>query len=128
VLPVAEADSITGRLATVEARTGHQFVVVTVPSLGSHTIEDYGKTLGNYWGIGRKTINDGVLLIVAPNDRKVRIEVGYGLEQALRNDEAATIIDNAILPAFREGDLPRGIEGGVNGVIREIAPNLAKAA
>ena len=89
------------RLAALEKDTGHQFVVVTVPSLTGHTIEDYGVTLLRTWGIGRKNINDGVLLIVAPRERKVRIEVGYGLEGALRDEEAKAVIDTAILPAFR---------------------------
>ena len=112
--------AIAGRLAMLEQATGHQFVVVSVTSLGGHTIEDYGVTLGRTWKIGRKDINDGVMLIVAPRERKVRIEVGHGLEKALRDEEARAIIDSAILPAFRAGDYPRGIRAGVDGVIREI--------
>ena len=100
--------AIARKSATLEKATGHQFVVVTVNDLGGHSIEDYGVTLGRTWGIGRKGVDDGVLLIVAPNQRKVRIEVGYGLEKALRDDEAASIIRTAILPAFRAGDYPRG--------------------
>lgn len=128
LLPPASRAAIDGKLKALETRTRHQFVVVTVPSLGGHSIEDYGITLGRSWGIGRKNVNDGVLLIVAPNDRKVRIEVGYGLEKALRDDEAKSIIDTAILPAFRAGDFPRGIAGGVDGVIREISPSERLAA
>jgi uncharacterized protein len=128
VLPPADQSALAGELAALEKTTGHQFVVVTVPSLGGHAIEDYGKTLGNTWHIGRKDINDGVLLIVAPNERKVRIEVGYGLGKALRNDKAAAIINQAILPAFKAGDFPRGIAAGVDGVIREISPRERLAA
>ena len=128
LLPDASRTAIARKLAVLEQRTGHQFVVVTVPGLGGHTIEDYGVTLGRTWGIGRKDINDGVLLIVAPVERKVRIEVGYGLEQALRDEEARAIIDSAILPAFRAGDVPRGIAAGVDGVIREISPSERLAA
>lgn len=114
------------RLKAVEDRSKHQFVVVTVSSLGGHTIEDYGLHLGRTWGIGRKDHDDGVLLIVAPNERKVRIEVGYGLERALTDDEAANIIDDDILPAFRKGTMPEGIQAGASGIIREIAPeNMA---
>ena len=78
--------------------------------------------LGRRWGIGRKDIDDGVLLIVAPNERKARIEVGYGLEKALRDEEAGRIMRDAILPAFRAGDLPKGIAAGVDGIVREIGP------
>lgn len=112
----------------LEKATGHQFVVVTVTDLGGHRVEDYGLTLGRTWGIGRKGVNDGVLLIVAPNERKVRIEVGYGLEKALRNDEAASIIRTAILPAFRAGDLPRGIVAGVDAILLEIDSDKRQAA
>jgi len=128
LLPASSRTAIAGKLAALEQRTGHQFVVVTVPGLGGHPIEDYGVTLGRTWRIGRKDINDGVLLIVAPVERKVRIEVGYGLERALRDEEAKAIIDSAILPAFRAGDFPRGIAAGVDGVIREISPSERLAA
>jgi len=128
LLPAESRTAIVRKLAALEQRTGHQFVVVTVPGLGGHSIENYGVTLGRTWGIGRKGVNDGVLLIVAPVERKLRIEVGYGLERALRDDEARTIIDSAILPAFRAGDFPGGIAAGVDGVIREISPSERLAA
>ena len=128
LLPPASRAAINEKLAALETRTQHQFVVVTVPGLGGHPIEDYGVTLGRTWGIGRKGINDGVLLIVAPQERKVRIEVGYGLEKALRDEEAKAIIDTAILPAFRAGDYPRGIAAGADGIIREISPPERLAA
>lgn len=128
LLPPASRAAINEKLAALETRTHHQFVVVTVLALGGHPIEDYGVRLGRTWGIGRKGINDGVLLIVAPQERKVRIEVGYGLEKALRDEEAKAIIDTAILPAFRAGDYPRGIAAGVDGIIREISPPERLAA
>ncbi len=107
-------------LADLEHRTRHQFVVVTVADLNGATIENYGMALGNHWGIGRKDVNDGVLLIVAPNEHKVRIEVGCGLETALTNGEAKTIIDRDLLPRFRVGDMADGIEAGSRAIIREI--------
>lgn len=120
LLPQTLEAKLAARLASVEMRTKHQFVVVTVPSLGGHSIEDYGLTLGNYWGIGRKQFNDGVLLIVAPNEHRVRIEVGKGLEKTLTNEEAAGIIRNAILPRFGEQKMADGIMAGSEGIIREI--------
>jgi uncharacterized protein len=122
LLSAEQEATLTGELRSVEDRTKHQFVVVTVPSLGGHRIEDYGVYLGRSWGVGRKDVNDGVLLIVAPTERKVRIEVGYGLEQALKDEEAKRIIDDDILPRFRTGDMAGGIKAGADGIIEEIAP------
>lgn len=89
-------------------------------NLGGHDIADYGLRLGNYWGIGRAKFDDGVLLIVAPNERKVRIEVGNGLEKALRDDEADRIIQATILPRFRDKRMADGIIAGSEAIIREI--------
>jgi uncharacterized protein len=97
-------------------------VVVTVPNLHGQDIATFGVDLGRRLGVGRKDINDGVLLIVAPRERKARIEVGYGLEKALRDEDAGRIMRDAILPAFGAGDMPRGIAAGVDGIIREIGP------
>ncbi len=128
LLSPGDEAAISAKSAALEKATGHQLVVVTVPSLGGHPIEMYGLNLGRTWGIGRKDINDGVLLIVAPKERKVRIEVGYGLESALRDEEAGAIIQSAILPAFRKRDFPRGVSAGVDGIINEIGTLQRKAA
>lgn len=120
LLPADVEARLAGRLAEVEQRSRHQFVVVTVRSLGGHDIEDYGRTLGNYWGIGRRGEDDGVLLVVAPVERKVRIEVGKGLEKTLTDEEAAAIIQNGILPRFRAGQMSEGITAGSDNIIREI--------
>jgi uncharacterized protein len=120
LLSVSERRRLSNRLVDVEKQSKHQFVVVTVKSLGGHDIADYGVNLGRTWGIGRKCFNDGVLLIVAPNERKVRIEVGHGLEKALRDEEAGEIIRNEILPRFKEGKYPEGIAAGSEAIIREI--------
>ncbi|WP_448662396.1 TPM domain-containing protein [Sphingomonas sp. CJ20] len=122
LLPPAQEAALADRLADAEARTKHQFVVVTVTGLGGHAIEDYGRALGNFWGIGRARVNDGVLLIVALNERKTRVEVGYGLEKALTDGEAAHIIDSDILPSFRQGKMADGILAGSNAIIRETTP------
>jgi len=117
---------LASALAETERLTKHQFVVVTLPTLGGKPIERVGLALGNGWGIGRKGHNDGVLLIVAPNERKVRIEVGCGLEKTLTDDEAAAIIEQRILPRFRNGDFAGGILVGSAAIIREIGALGAK--
>lgn len=111
---------LTRALTETERTTRHQFVVLTLPSLDGKPIEQVGLAYGNGWGIGRKGYNDGVLLIVAPNERKVRIEVGCGLEKTLTDKEAVAIIDQRILPRFRKGDMESGILMGSAGIIREI--------
>ncbi|MDH7975559.1 TPM domain-containing protein [Sphingomonas sp. AR_OL41] len=127
LLSPAQEAALSAQSAALEKATGHQFVIVTVPGLGSHSIEDYGLHLGRYWGVGRKGVNDGVLLLVAPTERKVRIEVGYGLETTLSDPKAKTIIDRDILPAFRAGDLPRGIIAGAAAITHTLEPVGAKA-
>ncbi|WP_448660175.1 TPM domain-containing protein [Sphingomonas sp. CJ99] len=117
--PEREASLTTG-LAALEADGGHQLVVVTLASLAGRTIEEWGLRLGNGWGIGREDHDDGVLLIVAPNERRVRIEVGCGLERAMTDAEAKRIIDDAIVPAFDNGDYPAGILAGAAAIIAEI--------
>jgi uncharacterized protein len=117
LLTAAQEDELTGRLATLEQRTTDQLVVVTVPSLGGLRIADYTRALGNHWGIGRGDLDNGVLLVLAPNEREVRIEVGTGLRQVLTNELAARVIDNDILPQLRAGDIYPGISGGVEALI-----------
>jgi len=109
---------LTGKLADLETKTTIQLVVVTLRSLGGYSIEDYGYRLGRAWGIGQKGANNGVLLIVAPNEHKVRIEVGYGLEGTLPDATASIIIQNSILPRFRANDYPGGISRGVDEIIK----------
>lgn len=122
LLSAADEVSLTGKSAGLEARTKHQFVIVTVPTLGGKPIENYSLALGNHWGIGRKDANDGVLLVVAPKERKVRIEVGLGLEKALTNEEAAAILRDKVLPAFRDNKMRDGIVAGADAIIAEISP------
>lgn len=104
-------------LEGLEQKTSDQLVVVTLPSLQDTSIEDYGYQLGRAWGIGQQGKNNGVLLIVAPNERKVRIEVGYGLEGTLTDALTTLIIQNAILPQFRSGDYVAGIKAGVTDIV-----------
>jgi uncharacterized protein len=124
--PASEA-SLVGKLAAVERDFGPQFVVVTVPTLQGYPIEDYGVQLGRHWGIGHKERNDGVLLIVAPSERKVRIEVGYGLERRVTDPFAAKVIREAALPRFREGDLGDGIEATSDAIIARLRSPKSEA-
>jgi len=117
ILPKATQQAITKQLATHEAATSNQIVVVTVPSLGGETIEEYGYQLGRHWGIGRKDKNNGALLIVAPNDRQMRIEVGYGLEGVMTDAMSSSIIQSVILPEFRKGNMAEGVVAGVQAML-----------
>lgn len=112
---------IDGKIKAHEDRTGDQLVVATVPSLQDLTVEDYANRLARAWGIGQKKTNNGVLLLVAPKERKVRIEVGYGLEGALTDALSKTIITTAVTPRFRQGDFSGGVEAGVDAILPILA-------
>lgn len=101
ILSPTTDSELTDMLARLEKANGDQLVVVTLKSLQGHSIEDFGYQLGRYWGIGREGKNNGVLLIVAPNQHKVRIEVGYGLEGEITDATSRVVIERDILPAFR---------------------------
>ncbi len=116
LLSPAKEQEITAKLEALERDTTDQVVVVTVPSLQGHEIEDYGYQLGRAWGIGREDKDNGVLLLIAPDEKKVRIEVGYGLEPVLTDAMSALVIQNAILPSFRQGYYERGITQGVDAI------------
>jgi uncharacterized protein len=104
-------------LRNFEARKGSQIAVLIVPTTQPETIEQYSLRVAETWKIGRKKIDDGALLVVAKNDRKLRIEVGYGLEGALTDVTAKRIIDEIITPRFRNGDFSGGISAGVGQII-----------
>jgi uncharacterized protein len=102
-------------------------VVVTVSSLQDQEIEDYGYQLGRAWGIGQKENDNGALLIVAPNERKVRVEVGYGLEPVLTDAFSSQVIRDDILPSFRDGDYQAGVVKGVDDLIAQLSLDPAEA-
>ncbi len=116
LLSADDYTAIMAELAALEQKSTDQFAVVTVKSLEGYPIEDYGYRLGREWGIGQKGKDNGILLIVAPNERKVRIEVGRGLEPVMTDAMSSLIIRNAILPEFRRGDFSAGIRAGVRDI------------
>jgi uncharacterized protein len=116
LLKPADKAVIEADLKALEQKSSDQLVIFTTNSLQGYPIEDYGYQLGRAWGIGQKGTNNGVLLIVAPTERKVRIEVGRGLEPQLTDLMTTLIIQNAILPEFRRGDFSAGIRVGVRDI------------
>lgn len=120
LLAPADEAALSRASEEVERETGHQFVVVTLQSLQGYSIEDYGVRLGRHWGIGRKGANDGVLLIVAPKEGKVRIEVGYGLENRVTDPFAGKVIAERILPGFESGRPADGIEAGSDAILARL--------
>ena len=124
---------IDSKLNALEARTGRQLVIATVPSLEGHTIEDYGYRLGRTWGIGadgkgEANKDDGVILLVAPKERKVRIETGYGARVFITDAVSSVIINEAIIPRFKANDYGGGIVAGTDAIIQQMALPAAEAA
>ncbi|WP_295896170.1 TPM domain-containing protein [uncultured Bartonella sp.] len=113
LLSATTLDKMTRELAALERQTGDQIVVATLSTLSGYDIETYSNTLFRRWALGQKQMNNGVLLLVAPTERQVRIEVGYGLEGVLTDALSAVIINTLILPNFREGKFENGIVEGV---------------
>jgi uncharacterized protein len=135
ILSPQTAQKLDGELADLEAKTGHQMVVATIPDLQGYDIADYGYQLGRTWGIGQKGKDDGVVFLVAPNDRKVRIEVGYGLEPVLTDALSSVILQTKVLPRFKAGQMEAGVVAGVEAVVQQLAlpedqakQNVAQAA
>jgi uncharacterized protein len=119
-LSSSDIASLTQVLRDLETRKGSQVAVLIVPTTEPESIEQYSIRVAEAWKIGRKKIDDGALLLVAKNDRKLRIEVGYGLEGALNDASAKRIIDETITPRFKSGDFAGGISNGVDRIIRVI--------
>ena len=110
--------SLSQKLKDFEARKGSQIAVLIVPTTQPEAIEQFSIRVAEAWKIGRKKIDDGALLVVAKDDHKLRIEVGYGLEGAMPDVTARRIIDEIIVPRFKTGDYPGGISAGVDRMIR----------
>ncbi len=119
-LTPAQCQKLEDTLRQFESTKGSQVVVLVIPSTGEETIEQYGIRVADQWKIGRHGINDGVILLVAKNDHTLRIEVGRGLEGALPDVTASRIINEIIVPFFKNGDFPGGIEAGIDRIIKVI--------
>jgi uncharacterized protein len=120
LLAPATRQQLSDLLAAHERRTGNQVAVLTLRSLEGENLEDFTNRVYNAWGLGQKGKNNGVLLLVAPAERKLRIEVGYGLEGTLTDLESARIIRNVITPAFKQNDFNRGIGDGLRAIVARL--------
>lgn len=116
----AERAALEQKLAAFEARKGSQVAVLVLSGTAPETIEQYGLRVAEAWRLGRKGVDDGALLLVAKDDRALRIEVGYGLEGVLTDATSRRIIDEIIVPYFRQGDFYRGIDAGVDRMLAVI--------
>lgn len=119
-LSAEQQAALENRLREFEQRKGSQIAVLIVPSTRPEAIEQYAIRVAEQWKVGRKKVDDGAILVVARNDRAVRIEVGYGLEGALNDATVKRIIDDIIVPRFRQNDYDGGINAGVDGMIKVI--------
>lgn len=119
-----EREHLADMLQGFEQATSHQMVVVTVPSLNGQDVKTFTTELGNAWGIGRKGHDDGVLVLLAPNEREARIGVGYGLEETLPDDFCQQVMDELMVPRFQKGDWAKGVEAGVTALARRIGHDV----
>lgn len=120
VLPNDQVQSLTAQLAAHEAESSNHVTVLTIPSLEGDSLEAFSHRVATTWKLGQKGTDNGVLLLVAIAERKVRIEVGYGLEGVLTDIKSAHIIRNEIVPRFRAGDMPGGVVAGVQAIVKTI--------
>ena len=126
ILAPATRTAIEGKLAALEDKSGIQLVVATVSSLEDSDIESYANQLFRFWKLGEAKKNNGLLLLIAPNQRKVRIEVGYGLEGTMTDALSSVIISSAIIPKFRAGDYAGGAAAGVDAIIDALTVDSAE--
>src|SRR6516164_9734025 len=119
-LSAGDIASLTQKLTDLETRKGSQLAVLIVPTTQPEPIEQFSLRVAEAWKVGRKKIDDGAILVVAKNDRKLRIEVGYGLEGSLTDATSGRIINEIIVPKFRNGDFAGGISVGVEWIIAVI--------
>ena len=118
ILTPEEETRLSDRLARYEARTKHQMVVATTPSLNGARVDNVGTCLGNRWKIGRKGHDDGILVLIAPKERQMRIATGTGMEKILTDDKALAVI-HRMTPRFKQGDYAGGLSAGIEAIAVE---------
>jgi len=132
LMPADRAQALEERLARFESETGHQIALLTVPSLEGDSLEDFSIRVAETWKIGKKGFDNGAILLIARDDRRLRIEVGYGFEGVLPDAIANRIINEVITPRFRSGDYAGGIEAGVDSILKitkgEALPERSRGA
>ena len=127
ILKPATRDRVAALAKAHEDKTGDQIAVLTIPTLGGESVEEFAVRVFEAWKLGQKGKDNGVLVVVAPQDRKMRIEVGYGLEGTLPDVAASRIIRNVMAPSFKNGDFDRGIEDGVAAIVAQLEGQPATA-
>jgi uncharacterized protein len=126
IIPEATRADLTRKLKELEEKSSIQLAIATVPSLDGTDVESYANGLFRFWKLGEAKKNNGVLFLVAPNERKTRIEVGYGLEGTLTDALSKVILATAVTPKFKAGDYGAGIERGVDGIIEVLSGDTAE--
>jgi len=121
IIPADQKAALEAKLEAFQQQTKRQLVVATIPDLQGDDIADYGYQLGRAWGVGLKGADNGAILIVAPNEHKVRVEVGYGLEPVLTDAFSSVVIQQTILPRFKNGDMAGGISAGVDALTQQLS-------
>lgn len=126
IIPQQTQATLTAKLRDLEDKSGIQLVVATIKSLEGYDVESYANGLFRFWRLGEAKKNNGVLFLVAPSDRKMRIEVGYGLEGTLTDALSKVILTSAVTPRFKAGDYGAGVERGVEGIIAVLSGDSAE--
>ena len=128
ILPKDMSNRLEAKLRAYKTETSNEVSVVTVKSLGGMSVEDYTIRLAKAWGVGNKKKDNGVVFLIAPNDRKCRIEVGYGLEPKLTDIQAKRIIESVVIPKFKQGQMPAGVESGTESILLALTGKAPPAA
>lgn len=127
IIPDDQEAALAQRLSAYNAQTGRAVIVATIASLDGDDVASYTNNLFRAWGVGGQKTDQGLLFLIAPNDRRVRIEVGYGLEEYMPDVLAGRIIASAVTPRFKAGDYPGGINAGVDQILTQLNRNPADA-